>query len=299
MLSGKRVLVTGGSGFIGVNLIERLVRDGVEGINLDVKEAGGVRNILADLTKTDFSFLDKIEIDYAVHLAGFSSPARSVDEEETIRLNTNATANLFRKLHEKKTGKAVFFSSYVVYEPSETLLDENSEIAGEMGFYAKSKIMAEKQCIDLIERGFPLIIFRLGNSYGPRQQWKKEQKPTIIPRLIGEALINGEIKAYSGKSERDYIYVSDTVEGIIRALESSYNGVLNLGTGIGTSVEQIAQIIGRMTNSKISFGHDSVFRDDKMVLDIGKLEKTLKWKPGIRLEEGLAKTIEYYRKVMK
>src|SRR3989344_2551265 len=280
-LEGKRVLITGSSGFIGRNLIKRLQSEKADVINVGRNEIPGVYMINKDLTKTDFSFLDKIDFDYVVHLAGFSSPARA---------------------KEKNVDKVVFMSSCVVYKTSKDLIKENEALQDEPDFYAESKMAAERKGLELQQSGFPLVIFRLGNCYGPGQQWKKEDMPTIVPRLITNALINSENEVYEGDALRDYIYVDDVCEGIVRALQSNYSGVLNLGTGIRTKVQELAQIIAELTNTKLKVSKDTKYYNlstDSIVLDTKRLEKALGWKPETGLREGIAKTIECYKEVVK
>ncbi|MBS3091242.1 NAD(P)-dependent oxidoreductase [Candidatus Pacearchaeota archaeon] len=301
-LEGKRVLITGSSGFIGRNLIKRLQSEKADVINVGRNEIPGVYMINKDLTKTDFSFLDKIDFDYVVHLAGFSSPARAKDKNDTMSLNVDSTINFFNKLNEKNVDKVVFMSSCVVYKTSKDLIKENEALQDEPDFYAESKMAAERKGLELQQSGFPLVIFRLGNCYGPGQQWKKEDMPTIVPRLITNALINSENEVYEGEALRDYIYVDDVCEGIVRALQSNYSGVLNLGTGIRTKVQELAQIIAELTNTKLKVSKDAKYYNlstDSIVLDTKRLEKALGWKPETGLREGIAKTIECYKEVVK
>lgn len=290
----KNVLLTGGTSFIGRNLIEFLKRD-FSIINLSKsKIIEGLQNVNLDLTTTDLSVLDNFNIDYVVHLAAFSSPARSTDEKETLDLNHLATKNLLTYFSKRPIKKFIFMSSVAVYEDSEDLLSEESSLQKSPQIYSKSKILAEKDCIQKMKEGMPIIIFRLSNAYGPEQQWKKEEKPTLIPQLITQALSNKKIEIFNGKPIRDYIYISDVCQAIINSIDSDFNGILNLGTGKGSSAEEVAKIISNLTNSEYLDLNKEVSGPKKLVLDISKTSSILSWKPKVTLEEGLSKTIEYY-----
>ena len=296
-LERKTVLLTGGSGFIGRNLIQRLKKENAHVVCVGRSEVDGVENIHADLM-TDSRFLPGIDIDfdYFVHLAAVSSPGRSVIEEETLELNVNATKRIFEHLSKKgNVKKAIFMSSYVVYRGGDGPLDEDSGLSASSEVYARSKILGEKACLKYSNQ-VPLVVFRLSNSYGPGQQWKPEDVPTLVPQLINEALIKGEIDVRNSKLVRDYIYVDDVSEAIVRALKSDYKGVLNLGTGKGYSVGEVAEAISGLTGAKVTYQEKKVWGPGSLVLDISRLERALNWGPRVSLGEGLKKTVSYYKK---
>ncbi|MDO8460031.1 MAG: NAD(P)-dependent oxidoreductase [Nanoarchaeota archaeon] len=298
-LKNKRVLLTGGSGFLGRNLIQKLQAEGAYVTNIgrrDVLE--GVHNYVADLCKTDFSFIDGMDINYAIHLAAFSSPRRSVNEDETMKLNFDSTQKFFEALSRKNLKKVIFMSSAAIYEPDPRNISEEFLLNKNPGFYALSKIKAEEACSRLQKNGLPIITFRMSNSYGPYQQWKEEEIPTIIPQWISQALINKEITILNESSVRDYIYVSDVCEIITKALDKDYNGVLNLGTGIGTSAGEIANILSNLTGARVNYSKNMP-REDRIVLDVSKMESVLDWKPGVSIKEGLSRTVDYYKQVIK
>ena len=294
-LEDKSVLITGGSGFIGKNLIKRLKQEGARIINISNDgEAEGAKTIDIDLTKTDFSFLDNLHFDYVIHLAGFSSPRRSIDEKLTNKLNVDATERLFKRLISSKIEKAVFMSSYIVYSSSNQNLAEDFPLEKSPGIYAKSKILAESCCDNLIRHGFPLVIFRLSNVYGPHQQWLPDEIPTLVPQLISDALTKKEMNIQNGNPVRDYIYVGDVVEAVIQAVRNNYAGTLNLGTGMGTSVRELANEISALTGSSAFFLNKDVVRAQRLVLDTSKAKNILNLTPKTSLREGLKKTISYY-----
>jgi nucleoside-diphosphate-sugar epimerase len=299
LFAGKKILVTGGSGFIGRNLLDFLDSEGAEIINIarSSKNLPG-KNIVADLTITDFSFLDRLDFDYVVHLAAFSSPARSKNNEEVLALNTISTSKLFQKLLEKNVKKVIFFSTGLVYEASNERLTEESPLETEQNLYVKSKILSEKEGADFIARGLPLVIFRLSNSYGPYQDWEKEKEPTLIPQLIEEALTKKQMHVWNPSPIRDYIYVDDVVRAITSCFNNEFNGFVNLGTGKGSSVGEAVDIITKLTGVTPIYLHKPLIKNTDRVMNIEKFKNIFFWAPEIPLEDGLSRTLEYYKKVV-
>ena len=293
------ILLTGGSGFIGRNLINRLKNEHYQIINLGSGEIEGIENIKVDLASVDFSFLDNLEFDYVIHLAAFSSPARSKDEEKTMNLNYRATEKLLDKVKNKNLKKFIFTSTYLVYKESNSPLTEDSPLSEAGDNYVKSKLLAESACTEAIKQGVPIVIFRLSDGYGPGQQWRKEDSPTLVPQLICSALADKKIEVFDERPVRDYVYSEDISEAIVRTLKSDYTGILNLGTGIGTSVKELATTISNLTSAKLDFLNIQRPVPLNLVLDIARLEKVLNWKPSTKLTEGLDKTVNYYQQVLR
>jgi len=296
----KKVLVTGGTGFIGKRLVQRLVSEGYHVINLGREKIEGVENIIVDLKNVDFSFLDSLKIDYAVHLAAFSSPGRSKNrDDEVMELNYRVTKRLFTKLLEKQIKKAIFMSSVAVYKDSTMPINENSPLDPERSIYGISKYKAESEIELLKEKGLPVVTFRLSNCYGPGQQWKNEEFPTLIPQVITSALKTGKMEIFDKNPVRDYIYVDDVVDAIIASFDIDYSGTLNLGTGIGISVEEIARKIKGFVDAEISYLSVKSEIPNEIVLDIEKTKRELGWFPRVSIDEGLRFTIDYYKKALE
>ncbi len=300
-LKNKRVLVTGGSSFIGRNLIPKLISEGALVYNVSKRGSiDGVQNILVDLTKDTLSSLEEINPDFVVHLAAFSSPARCPEDDEATRsLNVGVTSRLIEYFSGKPIKKFIFTSSVVVYEPMIDLLKEESPLRKSPNRYALSKIDAEKTCLEAIGKGFPAVVLRLTNTYGPYQQWKKEDFPTIIPQMIVQALLEKKIEIKDPTPIRDFIHVSDVVESIIRVLSTDYTGILNVGTGLGISMGELSSVVAEATGSTVTTQSIQQTATDSLVLDISQLEKVIQWKPKIKIGEGIANTVEYYNKELK
>lgn len=294
----KKIIVTGGSGFIGKNLIPKLIEAKANVLNISLNEVKGIKNIRTDLTDTNFSFLDDLDVDYVVHLAAFSSPARSKNEEETFKLNVDATRKFFDKLSEKNVKKVIFMSTSVIYKESDEPLNEESDLdANTSDIYTRTKLEGGRMCEEFRKNGLPVIVFRLSNTYGPYQQWKESQTPTLIPTLISDAILHKKIVVWNKKPVRDYIYVEDVVDAIIKGLDSEFAGTLNLGTGVGSSVETVANTISQLTGAEIECLNKETKGPQKITLNISKIKEKLSWEPKISLIEGFKKCIKHYNEV--
>lgn len=295
----KKILITGGSGFIGMNLINRLKKENIEIINLSNSgKIKGIKNINIDLTHTDFSFLNNIDFDCCIHLAAISSPKRCRDKKEAFKLNVKATKRLFDKLFEMKIKKLIFSSSSLVYNESNEAIDEEFKLKQDSEeIYTKTKIMGEDLCLGLNKKGVSTIIFRLSNGYGPSQQFGKDA--TLIPQLISQSILEKKIILFNNRSIRDYIYVGDIVDAIILGTKSPYSGVLNLGTGVGVSSGKIAKIISEKVGAEVKNLDKEIIGPEKIVLNINKIKKILNWTPKVNINEGLTQTIKYYEKLLR
>lgn len=304
MLKGKKILVTGGSGFIGTNLIIELAKQGAKVTNVGIGESPvkikGVRVVEEDLTKTDFSFLDE-NYDYVVHLAALSNPRMCEDKEKAFEVNVDMTEKFFEKLYlQSKKGslkKVVFMSSVLVYSKDNKLpVSETGKLDIEKNTYAKTKGIDEEICGKYIKKGLPIIVFRLSNIYGPYQAWQGDSN--LVPHLMKSAIVDRKIELKSGSIIRDWIFAEDAVKAVAISLESDFVGTLNLGAGIGKSAKDVAEIVGKLTNADVV----DLKKEENVlniICDITKIRKVLKWEPKTSLEEGLKKTFEYYKKTIK
>ncbi len=227
------ILVTGGSGFIGSNLIVELIKQGCDIVDLSKHESAipGVKTLKLDLTEDDLSLLDDYKFDYVIHLAAVSSIKNAQgNEEETIKTNLDGTKKILEYFSNKNLKKFIFLSSVTVYQEVDTELTEDSKyvVDKSANIYSYSKFLAENEC-KKYENKIPIIIFRLANAYGPLQRVGKT--PNLIPQIIYQALKDKKIEVRNGKFARDFIYVSDMVSAIILGLKSPFKGTLNLGTG--------------------------------------------------------------------
>jgi len=300
MLKDKKVLITGGSGFIGTNLILKLKELGATILNVSLEEPQvPVKTLKIDLTDSDFNFLDRGNFDYVVHLAAFSNHQICQDIREAFKVNVNVTLNFLNELVNKNVKKIIFMSSIVVYADNVSLpIKESAKLNIHRNNYNFTKGIDEEIC-DYFRKNYnlPILTFRLSNIYGPYQDWKKF--PNLLPQIISQAIRDKEIVIWNETPIRDWIYVKDAIEAIIRSFSSNYNGIMNLGTGKGVSVGEVVKFVAKLTNSKISCLNKEVTGPKKIICDINLIRKKLKWQPKVSLEEGLIETVSYYQDIIK
>lgn len=287
-----KVLVTGGSGFIGTNLINKLKEEGYEVVNLSNHEPTDLK---IDLTKDDLSQLDDHEFDYVVHLAAVSSiKLAQGNEDETIEINLDGTKKLLDYFSTKPLKKFIFMSSMTVYECEESgEIPEDNILVGEgCNAYSYSKLLAEEEC-EKYEEKIPLLILRLANAYGPYQRVGKT--PNLIPQVVSQALKDGKVEIYNGEFSRDFVYVSDVVDAVLAGMESEFLGTLNLGTGKGTTVKEITDIVKQELEVEVVDLKRKIDAPLELVPNITRIKEHLNWKPKVQLAEGMKKTIKYYQ----
>ena len=292
-----KILITGGSGFIGSNLIVELIKQGYDIVDLSKHESTipGVKTLKIDLTTDDLSLLDDYKFDYVIHLAAISSIKNAQgNEEETIKINLDGTKKILKYFSNKNLKKFIFLSSVTVYQEVDTELTEDSKyiVDKSANIYSYSKFLAENEC-KKYDNKMPIIIFRLANGYGPLQRVGKT--PNLVPQIIYQALKDKKIEVYNGKFARDFIYVSDIVDAIISGLKSPFKGTLNLGTGRATKVEEIARIVQDELGVEFKDLQRKIKAPLELTPNIALIKDILKWEPRISLKEGITKTIKYYK----
>ncbi len=302
-----KVLVTGGAGFIGSHVADRLVADGHDVVILDDLSTGHVEHLQAntrfyqmDLHSPWIDELFRIERPEAVvHQAAQASVRRSVDDPVfDARVNVLGTAALLqasvhhgvRRFLFASTGGALYGDAYVTPTPEDypTL---------PLSPYGASKLAAEVYLRTFhAMHGLSYAALRYANVYGPRQDPHGEAGVVAIfaRRLLSgeKARINGD-----GKQTRDFVYVGDVAEANSRAIVSEAVGSFNVGTGIETDISTIFQLLKRLTSSSAPEEHGPPLPGEqrRSVVDARKIEKALGWKPKTSLQAGLDATVQYFR----
>jgi len=309
----KRILITGGAGFIGSHLCERLSNNGHIIYCIDNLVSGNSENISHLLKKDNFKFYefdiinDFIEIDDEIdeiyHLASPASPKDYQDRPlETALANSLGTLNLL-KLAVKKKAKFLFASTSEIYgNPEQHPQSEEYNGAvnplSERACYAESKRFG-KTLVSIFRRKHKLDakIARIFNTYGPRMRYDDGR---VIPTFIWKALHNEDIPIHgNGKQTRSFCYIDDIVEGLIKMMESNHCGPINLGNpNEEITILSLAQKIKELTKSDSKFVFLPAISDDpiKRKPDISKAKNLLNWEPKCSLECGLRITIQYYKK---
>lgn len=304
---GVKVLVTGGAGFIGSHLVDRLVQEGNQVIVMDNLSTGKRQQVNKKATfyKMDIRN-ERIERVFRnerplilVHLAAqmnvrYSTENPSFDADVnilgTLNLLEHAVKNGVRKVSFASSGGAIYGEQEVFPAPESHRTDPLSP-------YGISKLAGEKYLAYYEkEMGLRSVSLRFANVYGPRQEPEGEAGVVaIFSKLMldgGQPIVNG-----TGKQTRDFIYVDDVVESIMTTLGEDIQGAYNVGTGQESTVNECYAIIKTLTNSscKELFGAAKKGEQFRSVLDIRKLQEQFGWEPQISLSDGLKSTVEFFR----
>ncbi len=303
-----RILVTGGAGFIGSHLIDRLMNEGHELICLDNFYTGHKHNILKwlghpyfELIRHDITEPIRLEVDQIYHLACPASPVHyQYNAVKTVKTNVLGTLNM---LGLAKRVKARFFlaSTSEVYGDPE-VHPQTEEYRGSVNpigirsCYDEGKRIAETLAFDYYRQNkVDIRVVRIFNTYGPRML---ENDGRVVSNFIVQALRGTPLTVYGdGSQTRSFCYVSDLVEGFIRLMNSDYIGPINLGNPGEYTILQLAQTVQNMINPDAQIKFEPLPSDDprRRQPDITKARTWLNWEPTIALQEGLKLTIEDFR----
>ncbi|QLE42529.1 SDR family oxidoreductase [Nostoc sp. C052] len=303
-----RILVTGGAGFIGSHLIDRLMAAGHELICLDNFYTGHKRNILKwlghpyfELIRHDITEPIRLEVDQIYHLACPASPVHyQYNPVKTVKTNVIGTLNM---LGLAKRVKARFFlaSTSEVYGDPE-VHPQTEEYRGSVNpigirsCYDEGKRIAETLAFDYYRQNkVDIRVVRIFNTYGPRML---ENDGRVVSNFIVQALRGNPLTVYGdGSQTRSFCYVSDLVEGFIRLMNSDYIGPVNLGNPGEYTILQLAQTVQNMINPDAEIKFEALPSDDprRRQPDITKAKTWLNWEPTIPLQDGLKLTIEDFR----
>ena len=306
----SRVMITGGAGFIGSHLCERFLADGHEVICVDNFITGNPDNIAALLPNQRFSFVHQDVTQY-IYVKGpldailhFASPASPVDYLElpiqTLKVGSLGTHKALGLAKEKGARFLLASTSEVYGDPLVHPQNEeywgNVNPIGPRGVYDEAKRFAEALTM-AYHRTHKIAtrIVRIFNTYGPSMRLNDGR---VVPNFITQALRGEDVTVYGdGKQTRSFCYVSDLVEGIVRLLNSDYDGPVNLGNPREMTVLDFANAILRLTDSRSRVVYRPLPVDDPKVRqpDIRLARTILGWEPKMNVEEGLRTTIEYFR----
>ena len=309
----KRVLVTGGGGFLGSHLCDRLVNMGYDVLCVDNFFSGSKKNIAHLLEKTNFELIRHdivhplyLEVDEIYNLACPASPIHyQYNPVKTIKTNIMGSINMLG-LAKRVKAKILQASTSEVYgnperHPQNESYWGNVNPIGLRACYDEGKRCAETLFFDYHRQNKVRIkVIRIFNTYGPRMHPKDGR---VISNFIVQALTNKDITVYGdGSQTRSFCYVDDMIEGIIKMMETPDNitGPINLGNPEEKSVLEIAELILKLCKSKSKIVFLPLPKDDpvRRKPDISLAKKVLKWEPKIPLEEGLKRTIEYFKSIL-
>ncbi len=303
-----KILVTGGAGFIGSHLIDRLMEQGHEVLCLDNFYTGTKRNILKwlnhpyfELIRHDITEEIRLEVDQIYHLACPASPVHyQANPVKTIKTNVMGTLYMLGLAKRVKARFLLASTSEVYGDPDVHPQPEeyrgNVNCNGIRSCYDEGKRVAETLAFDYYrQNNVDIRVARIFNSYGTRML---ENDGRVVSNFISQALRNKPITIYGdGLQTRSFCYVSDLVEGLIRLMNNDYIGPINLGNPGEYTILELAQTIQNMINPNAKLIYQSLPEDDpkQRQPDITKAIKYLGWQPTINLQEGLKLTIDDFR----
>ena len=305
-----RTLVTGGAGFLGSHLCDRLIKEGHEVICMDNLSTGSMENISHLIGNDKFRFIHYNVTEYIYvdgpldHIVHFASPASPVDYMEmpiqTLKVGSLGTHKALG-LTKKKNARFLLASTSEVYgdplvHPQPEDYFGNVNPIGPRGVYDEAKRFAE--ALTMAYHRYHAVdtrIARIFNTYGPRMRMHDGR---VVPSFICQALKGEDLTVFGdGLQTRSFCYVSDLIEGIYRLLMSDEINPANIGNPAEMTVLQFAETVLSLTQSKRKIVFNPLPQDDPQVRqpDIAKSRKVLQWEPKVTLEEGLEKTILYFK----
>ncbi len=305
----QRIVITGAAGFIGSHLSEALLDRGYEVIGIDNLLTGDAGNI-AHLANRDFTFI-KHDVTNYINIDGpvgfvlhWASPASPIDYLElpipTLKVGALGTHKALG-LAKVKGARFVLASTSEVYgdpleHPQKETYWGNVNPIGPRGVYDEAKRFAEAMTVAYHRyHGIDTKIVRIFNTYGPRMRLKDGR---AVPAFMSQALRHEDVTVFGdGTQTRSFTYITDLVDGIIRLMLSDVNDPVNIGNPREMTIEEIARTIIKMTGSRSRIVYQPLPTDDPKIRqpDITRARTLLGWEPKVPLEEGLVRTIEYFR----
>lgn len=301
----EKILVTGGAGFIGSHLTDKLVAEGYKTVVYDNLQTGSLKNLAKNLKKIKFIKGDICDqallhknlkgVDYVFHLAALVLVPESLkDPLRYHRVNIDGTLNLLEACLTNKVKKAIFSSSCAVYGDAGRVKIKENHQKIPLSPYALSKLAAEYYFL-LYAKNYNLdsVTLRYFNVYGPRQN-PDSPYSAVIPKFIKRASANKQIEIYGdGNQTRDFIYIDDIVEANIKALRLKRNkripSIFNIGSGKSTSVNNLVKKIELVLDRKLKVRHVAPKKGEVRYsqADMTLAKKFLKHSPKTPLKRGL------------
>jgi len=312
--NNKTILVTGGGGFIGSYLCERLLEKGNDVICVDNFFTGSknnIRHLLSnpnfELIRHDITFPLYLEVDAIYNLACPASPIHyQYDPIQTMKTSVSGTINMLGLAKRLRIPILQASTSEVYGDPKEHPQKEsywgNVNPIGPRSCYDEGKRAAETLFYNYRQQlGLDSKIVRIFNTYGPRMSTNDGR---VVSNFIVQALLNKNITIYgNGSQTRSFCYVDDLVDGIIKIMETpkDFFGPVNLGNPDEFTIKQLAELIIELTGSKSTLIYKELPEDDPLQRkpDITLAKNALNWTPKVKLKEGLKSTIDYFRKNSK
>jgi UDP-glucuronate decarboxylase len=310
----KRVLVTGGSGFLGSHLCERLLAEGANVICVDNFFSGTRSNIehllghkRFELVRHDVTFALYVEVDEIYNLACPASPIHyQRDPVQTTKTSVHGAINMLglaKRVHAKilQASTSEIYGDPSVHPQSEDYWGNVNPI-GPRSCYDEGKRCAETLFFDYRrQHHMPIKVARIFNTYGPRMH---PNDGRVVSNFIVQALVGRDITVYGeGLQTRSFCYVEDLIDGLVRLMESppDVTGPVNLGNPAEFTMLDLADKVIKLSGSRSRIVHRALPQDDPRQRrpDISKAQELLGWKPRILLDDGLGRTLAYFEELLK
>lgn len=300
-----RILVTGGAGFIGSHVVDQLISRGYEPIVIDNLSSGKASNInsYAKFYKIDITDQAQLSQVFAqekpeaiLHYAAQTSVAFSVENPSfDASVNIIGSLNVFEAARKYRVRRIVLASTGgAIYGEPKALPCQEDDVLNPLAPYGISKMAMEHFSNSYSLRGLDVVILRLGNVYGPRQD--PDGEAGVIAIFAGKMLSGEDIVVYGqGEQQRDFVYVDDVVDASMKALFGKGVGVYNISSGLGVTVNTIVEKLGSLLNWRGKVKHQPARAGEvfKIYLSSAKALNVFGWEAKISLDEGLKKTATY------
>jgi UDP-glucuronate decarboxylase len=314
MLTEKRVVVTGGAGFIGSHLCERLLQDGHDVICVDNLYTGTRRNMDAAQAHPRFEFLRHdvcfplyLEVDQIYNLACPASPTHyQFDPVQTTKTSVHGAINVLGLAKRVKARILQASTSEVYGDPAVHPQSEDYwghvNPTGPRSCYDEGKRCAETLFFDYRrQHGLPIKVARIFNTYGPRMH---PDDGRVVSNFVVQALRGRDITVYGdGSHTRSFCYVDDLVDGLVKLMQTPEHvtGPINLGNPVEFTMRELAEIVLDLTGSSSRIVHEPLPIDDpkRRRPDISRAYELLDWRPSTPLREGLTSTIAYFDRLLQ
>ena len=301
----KKILVTGGAGFIGSHLVDRLIELGHKVVVLDNLSTGTKENVnkKAKFYKIDicnpkiFEIFKKEKPDIVYHFAFQINVRKSVENPiENAKTNIFGSLNILENCRKYKVKKFIFASSVGVYGNPKFLPIKENHPLNPISPYSITKLTIEKYLQFYQTQGLDFVSLRFSNISGPRQRSSGEGG---VVGIFIDRILKGKrpIIFGNGNQTRDFLYVADAVETAILALRAKTGSIYNVSTNKETKIKDLLKLITKILNKKAKpifkpFRQGEIIRS---IIDCSKIKKELGWQPNYDLEEGIEKTIEWFK----
>jgi len=303
-------LVTGGAGFVGSHLIDRLMNRGEKVVCIDNFLTGNIKNIEHWLDNKNFKLIEhdviqpiKVNVDKIWHLACPASPLKyQLNPINTTKINFLGTYNMLG-LAKRLKAKILFSSTSEVYgdpeiHPQSESYKGSVNPIGIRSCYDEGKRVSESLCYDYKrQHNVDVKVARIFNTYGPRMS---PSDGRVVSNFIVQGLNKEPLTIFGdGSQTRSFCYVDDLVQGLLLLMESSHNGPINLGNPNEMSILELGKIISKKTTSKLKIIEKPLPKDDphKRKPDIKLAKEFLNWQPSVGIDEGLNNTINYFKDI--